>query len=90
MWLGIDELEVDVVVFDTSFRRAVEAGFPTFNLQQVDVTPRYYRTGTDAGDTFRTAAFNARFYWLIPEPATWIFVVMGVSLIQLCRRSYPQ
>jgi hypothetical protein len=87
MWLGTDELEEKEISSSGDLSRGrLSAGSATYNLQRVDITVRYYRTGTDDGIRFRTAAFDATFYWLVPEPATWISVVSATTLLILRRR----
>jgi hypothetical protein len=91
MWLGSDELEEDEGNTSNSLVRSrLSAGFPTYNLQRVDITVRYYRTGTDDGATFRTAAFDATWYWLVPEPATWLLMIGTASFVPFRRRLKPQ
>ena len=87
MWLGSDELEEGEVSTSSSLSRGrLSAGFPTYNLQRVDITVRYYRTGTDDGVTFRTAAFDAVFYWLVPEPTTLTPILFAAAVLVLRHR----
>jgi hypothetical protein len=87
MWLGSDELEEDEVSNSSQLSRGrLSAGFPTYNLQRVDITVRYYRTGIDDGVTFRTAAFDAEFYWLVPEPCTRVLAMAAIPLLILPTR----
>jgi hypothetical protein len=79
MWLGVEENDSPTLSFFN-----LTAGLPSFNLQRVDVTPRYYRRGTSVG--FRTAAFDVRLYWAIPEPATWLLLTLGVATLLAMRR----
>jgi hypothetical protein len=86
MWLGTTELEEKEVSSSSNLTRSnLSEGFPTYNLQRVDITVRYYRTGIDDGATFRTAAFDATFYWLVPEPAAWLLMI-GTALLASFRR----
>jgi hypothetical protein len=80
MWLGFEENDSPTLSF---FH--LTAGFPSFNLQRIDITPRYYREGTSSA-TFRTAAFDVRLYWSIPEPATWLLVALGAATVLAIRR----
>jgi hypothetical protein len=81
MWLGLDN---SVGIGIGSF--TLIAGHPTYNLQQVDITPRYYRSGVAGGDTFRTALFDLRLYWLVPEPASWVLVMGAILLLAVRHR----
>jgi hypothetical protein len=80
MWLGLSEHK------STSSSFFLTGGRPTFNLQRVEVMPHYYRRGIDDGDTFRSAAFDVRFYWLIPEPTTWLLLAGATLTILMPRR----
>jgi hypothetical protein len=77
MWLGVEENDSPTLsLFDLT------AGLPSFNLQRIDVTPKYYRLG----EGFRTAAFDVLLYWMIPEPATWLLVTLGAATLLAIRR----
>jgi hypothetical protein len=82
MWLGLDEYKTSGSSFFLS------EGFPNYNLQRVEITPHYYRLGTAGSDTFRTAAFDARFYWVIPEPTTGVLATGAALLLMFCSRRW--
>jgi hypothetical protein len=74
MWLGLEPSPIDY--------RDLTQGFPDYNLQRIDIYPRYFRTGIDGGNTFRAADFTAVFYWgVIPEPATAALVMSAVLVL---------
>jgi hypothetical protein len=77
LWLGLDTAEFG----ESGYTTSLPVAFPTFNLQQVDVTLTAYNRWYDNDDTYRIAEFRVTTYTLIPEPTCAMLLLSAMLSI---------